>query len=178
MARDNECEKPWEITPLTSLSKSEKRTDKMKVMLGVMLLACVPMAVAESHYSYPTEKLAEFVVEKLEVASIPSPIRPKLARGKTTLGDYGYTTQKVDENEALVKAPEGSSQMAISILEENSSGIYVCVNGQGQNQNSGHIQRVLLLKLNNANGLLKGREASKEFDSCPVIAGASADGGD
>lgn len=150
----------------------------MKVMLGVMLLACVPMAVAESHYAYPTEKLAEFVVEKLEVASIPSAIRPKLARGKTTLGDYGYITQRVDDKEALVRTPQGSSQIAISILEENTSGIYVCVNGQGQNQDSGHIQRVLLLKLNNANELLKGREASKEFDGCPVTGGAAADGGD
>jgi hypothetical protein len=151
----------------------------MKIMLGVMLLACVPVAVAvaETHYAYRTEKLAEFVVEKLEVASIPSAIRPKIARGKTTLGDYGYVTQRVDDKEALVKAPQGSSQIAISILEENTSGIYVCVNGQGQNQNSGHIQRVLLLKLNNANGLLKGREASKEFVGCPVIGEALIDGG-
>jgi hypothetical protein len=169
---------PWEITRRTLLSKPDKRTDKMKAMLGVMLLACVPVAIAETHYAYPTGKLAEFVVQKLEVASIPSAIRPKLARGETTLGDYGYVTQRVDDKKALVRAPQGSSQIAISILEENTSGIYVCVNGQGQNQNSGHFQQVLLLKLNNANGLLKGREASKEFDSCPVIGGAAADGGD
>jgi hypothetical protein len=67
----------------------------MKMMLGVVLLACVPAAVAEIHYSYPTEKLAEFVVEKLDVASVPPAIRPKLAHGKTTFVDYGYITQKL-----------------------------------------------------------------------------------
>lgn len=75
----------------------------MKIMLGVMLLACVPVAVAQIHCSYPTENLADFVVEKLDVASMPPAIRPKLARGKITFGDYGYTAQKFDEKEALLK---------------------------------------------------------------------------
>lgn len=141
----------------------------MKRMFAVMLLACVPVAVAEIHYSYPKENLADFVVEKLDVASMPPAIRPKLARGKTTFGDYGYTTHKVDQKEALLKAPEGSSQIAISILEANEAGIYVCVNGQAKNRSGSRVQRVLLLKAKNADGVLKGREASKEFDGCPVI---------
>jgi hypothetical protein len=145
---------------------------KMKMMLGLALLVCVP-AVAETHYDYPKEGLAEFVVEKADVASFPAALRPKLAKGKKTFGDYGYTTQKIHEHDALVKAPQTNSQMAINILEESQSGIYVCVNGQGADQ-GGRIQRVLLLKAKNANGLLKGREASKEFDSCPVIGGADS----
>ncbi len=147
----------------------------MKMMVGVMLLACVPAAAAEIHYSYPTANLAEFVVEKLAVASIPPAIRPKLARGKTTFGDYGYTTQKVDEKDALLKAPQGSSQIAISILEENQSGIYICVNGQAKNQSGSRVERVLLLKAKNADGVLKGREASKEFEACPVIGSGTTD---
>jgi hypothetical protein len=146
----------------------------MKMTLGVALLVCVPLAVAETHYDYPKANLAEFVVEKLDVTSIPSTIRPKLARGKKTFGDYGYATQTVDDNEALVKAPQGSSQIAINVLEETTSGIYVCVTGQ--NPSTGRIQRVLLLKAKNADGLLKGREASKEFDSCPVMGGAESQG--
>jgi hypothetical protein len=146
----------------------------MKMMLGAALLVCVPLAVAETHYDYPKENLAEFVVEKLDMRSIPSTIRPKLARGKKTFGDYGYATQTVDDKEALVKAPQGSSQIAINVLEETTAGIYVCVTGQGQHPSPGRIQRVLLLKATNADGLLKGREASKEFDSCPVIGGADS----
>jgi hypothetical protein len=146
-----------------------QKDEKMKMMFGVMLLACVPAAVAEIHYSYPTANLAEFVVEKLDVASMPPAIRPKLARGKTTFGDYGYTTQKVDEKEALLKAPQDGSQIAISILEANEAGIYVCVNGQAKNRSGSRVQRVLLLKAKSAEGALKGREASKEFDGCPVI---------
>jgi hypothetical protein len=147
----------------------------MKMMLGVILLACVPAAVAEIHYSLPTEKLAEFVVEKLDVASIPPAIRPKLAHGKTTFVDYGYITQKLDEKEALLKAPQGNSQIAISILQENQSGIYICLKGQAKNQSGSGVQRVLLLKAKNADGVLKGWEASKEFDACPVIGSGTTD---
>jgi len=32
-----------------------------------------------------------------------------------------------------------------------------------------------LLKLKNANGLLKGRETWREYDSCPVIGGEDQD---
>ena len=147
----------------------------MKVMSGVFLLVCVPLAVAKSDEAYPKEKVAEFVVEKLDVTSIPSAIRPKREKGKKTFGDYGYVTRKLDDNEALVEAPQGGSQVTINILEQNKSGIYVCVNGQAQKQSGSQIQRVFLLKLKNGNGLLKGRESWKEFESCPVIGGADND---
>jgi hypothetical protein len=98
----------------------------MKVMPGVFLLACVPLAMAKSDKAYPKEKLAEFVVDKLDVTSIPSAIRPKREKGKKTFGDYGYVTRKLDDNEALLEAPQGRSQITIGILEENKSGIYVC----------------------------------------------------
>jgi hypothetical protein len=144
----------------------------MKTMSGIFLLMCMPLAVAKSNEAHPKEKIAEFVVEKLDVTSIPSAIGPKREKGKRTLGDYGYVTRKLDDNEALVEAQKSHSTIAINVLEENKSGIYVCFNAQGQQQSSGQIQRVFLLKLKNGNGLLKGRESWKEFDSCPVIGGA------
>jgi len=147
----------------------------MKLVSGVFLLVCMPLAVAQNDKAYPREKVAEFVVEKLDVTSIPSAIRPKREKGKKTLGDYGYVTRKLDDHEALVEARQGRSQLTIRILEENKSGIYVCLKGQSQKQSSGQIQRVLLLKLNDGNGLLKGRESWKEFDSCPVIGGTDND---
>jgi hypothetical protein len=147
----------------------------MKVMSGVFLLACMPLAVAKSDEAYPKEKVAEFVVEKLDVTSIPVAIRAKREKGKKTFGDYGYVMRKLDDNEALVEAPQGGSQVTINVLEENKSGIYVCLNGQGQKQSGSQIQRVFLLKLKNGKGLLKGRESWKEFDSCPVIGGAEDD---
>lgn len=144
----------------------------MTVKLGVLILACAPLALAATHYSYPTENVGQFVVEKLDVTSFPSTIRPKPAKGKKTFGDYGYVTEKVDNKEAILKAPQGSSQIALSILEENQSGIYVCVRGKAQGRGDATVQRVYLLKAANGGGLLKGREASKEFEGCPVIGGA------
>src|SRR6267154_490367 len=146
----------------------------MKVVSGVFLLVCMPLAVAKSDHAYSKEKVAEFVAEKLDVTSIPSAIRPKREKGKKTFGDYGYVTRKIADKEVLVEAPQRRSQIAISILEESKSGIYVCLNGQAQNESSSHIQRVFLLKLKHANGLLRGRESWKEFDSCPPIGGADS----
>jgi hypothetical protein len=146
----------------------------VKVMSGVLLLAWMPLALAKSDTVYPKEKVAEFVVEKLDVTSMPSAIRPKREKGKKTFGDYGYVTRKLDDNKALVEAPQGLSQVTISILEEDKSGIYVCFNGQAQKQSGTQIQRVFLLRLN-GNGFLKGRESWKEFGSCPVIGGTDND---
>ena len=147
----------------------------MKIMSGMLLLAWMPLAVAKSDTTYPKEKRAEFVVEKLDVTSITSAILPKREKGKKTFGDYGYVTRKLDENEALVEEPQSRSLISISILEENKSGLYVCLRGQAQPQDSARIQRVFLLKRKNGEGLLKGRESWREFDSCPVIGGADND---
>jgi hypothetical protein len=142
----------------------------MKGKLGVLILACAPLAVAATHYSYPTENVGQFVVEKLDARSFPPSIGPKPAKGKKTFGDYGYVTQKVDDKQAVLEAPQGSSQIAINILEASPSGIYVCVSRKTQDH-SGGIQRVYLLQAKKGDGLLRGREASKEFQGCPVIGG-------
>jgi hypothetical protein len=147
----------------------------MKAMPGIFLLLCMPLAAATSDKAYPSEKLAEFIVEKLDVTSMPSAIQPKREKGKKTFGDYGYVTRKLDDNEALIEAPQGRSQITISVLEQNKTGIYVCLNGQAEKQNSRRIQRVFLLKLKNGSGLLKGRESWKEFQGCPVIGGGESD---
>src|SRR6266446_1916660 len=123
----------------------------MKVICGVLLLAWMPLAVARSEKGYPKEKIAEFVVEKLDVTSMPVAIRLKREKGKKTFGDYGYVTRRLDDKEALVEAPQGHSQISVSILEENKSGIYVCLNGRAEKPSS-QIQRVFLLTLKNGDG--------------------------
>ena len=148
----------------------------MKLFCGVMALACVPAALAKNDAAYPKEKVAEFVVAKLDVTTLPPAMQPKRDKGKKTLSDYGYVTRQVDENAALVEAASGDSQINIKVLERKSDGIYVCIAGPGKNASSGQIQRVYLLKLKNADGLLKGRESWKDFEGCPVIGGNS--GGD
>jgi hypothetical protein len=49
------------------------------------------------------------------------------------------------------------------------------VNGQAKNQSGSRVERVLLLKAKNAGGVLKGREASREFEACPVIGSGTTD---
>ena len=147
----------------------------MKVLSGVLLLAWMPLAASKSEKVYPKEKVAEFVVEKLDVTSMPLAMRPKREKGKKTFEDYGYVRRRVDDKEALVENPQGGSQITISILEENKSGIYVCFNNGPQKQSRSQIQRVFLLKVKNGSGLLKGRESWKEFDTCPVMGGADSE---
>lgn len=149
----------------------------MKMMVAVMILASMPAVAAKNNVAYPSGKLAEFVVEKADVRSFPEAIRPKLIKGKKTLSDYGYVTQQIDDREAVLRAPQGSSEIALNVLEENRSGLYVCVSGKAQDKNGERIQQVYLLKTNGGDGLLKGREASKEFDGCPVLGGADETSG-
>jgi len=163
------------LEDIKSCSCQPRKEPKMKSMCGVLLLVWMPVAAAKSEKAYPKAKVAEFVVQKLDATSLPLAIRPKREKGKKTFVDYGYLTRKLDDKEALVEAPLGGSQITISVLEENKSGIYVCFNGEAQKQGGSQIQRVFLLTLKNSNGLLKGRESWKDFDGCPVIGGADSD---
>jgi len=145
----------------------------MKLPYGALALACTPLLLAGNEAAYPTEKIAAFVFEKVDVTTLPSAIRPKPVKGKKTFGDYGYVARELDEKKALLDPPQGASQVSIAVLEAQKSGIYVCVNTQSAGQSHDRFQRVLLLKLKN--GLLKGRETWREFDSCPVIGGGDKD---
>jgi hypothetical protein len=141
----------------------------MKLICGVLALAAVPVAFASSHAPYPESNVAEFVFEKLDVTTLPSAMRPKHAKGKKTFADYGYVASQVDENNAHLRASTDTSPINMRVLEHNPAGIYVCVASQSKQENIVEFQRVVLLKLKNSDGLLKGRESSKEFERCPAI---------
>jgi hypothetical protein len=147
----------------------------MKLLSGLLTLACVPAVLAANNAPLPKDNVAEFVAQKLDVTTLPSSIRPKSEKSKKTFADYGYALQQIDEKQKLVEATPEGSQIYIRILEQSDSGIYVCIKSPGQTANSGPIQRVLLLKLKNADGLLKARESWKEFSGCPVLGGDGPD---
>lgn len=145
---------------------------KTNVLLAVVALSYAPLVVAGNEAVYPKEKVAAFVVEKLDLSSLPSAFRPKKEKGKKTLADYGFTAQRVDENEAIIEAVGGVKRLTINVLDENSSGIYVCVAGSGENGGDPRAQSVVLLKRKNSNALLTGHESFREFAACPVIGGS------
>jgi hypothetical protein len=147
---------------------------KTSVLLAVVALSYAPLGVAGNKAEYPNEKVAEFVIEKLDVTSLPSAFRPKKEKGKKTFADYGFTVQKVDENEAVIEAVSGMKKLSIRVLDQKSSGIYVCVAEPGENGGQAKTQSVLLLKRNEPRALLKGRESSQEFAACPVIGGSDS----
>jgi hypothetical protein len=117
----------------------------VKLLCGLIVLTCVPLALARNGAAYPKEKVAEFLVEKLDVTTFAPEIRPKPEKGKKTFGDYRYVTRKLDEKEVLVEAPHGGSQIAIRVLEQTAHGIYACVEDRVLNTRNGHIQRMRLL---------------------------------
>ena len=104
------------------------------------------------------------MVEKVDVTTLPSTIRPKRVKSKKTFGDYGYVARELDEKKALLDPPQGAPQVSIDVLEAQKSGIYVCVNSQSAGESHDRFQRVLLLKLKN--GLLK--ESSNTFTIFPT----------
>ena len=146
----------------------------MKMLCGMIALATASVAVANNTASYPKGEVTKLVVEKLDITTLPSGIRPRRDHSKKTFSDYGYTASSLDENQAVVVTPEGT-QINIQLLEQKSSEAYVCVAAPGGNASSGKIQRVFLVKLKNSDSLLKGRESWKEFDACPVMGGTDHD---
>jgi hypothetical protein len=147
---------------------------KPKSLLAIMALSYAPLAVAGNKAEYPNEKVAEFVIEKLDVTSLPSTFRPKKEKGKKTFVDYGFTVQTLDENDAVIEAAGGAKTLTIKILDHKSSGIYVCVAEVGENGGQTKIQGVFVLKRNDPSALLKGRESFREFAGCPMIGGSDA----
>ena len=141
----------------------------MKLLYGAVALAFAPLVFARNDAPYPSEKIAAFVFEKVDVTTLPSAIRPKAVKSKKTFADYGYVAREVDERKALLDSPQGAPKISIEVLEAQKSGIFVCVNSQASGKSNAKFQRVLLLRLKD--GLLKGRETWKEFDACPVIGG-------
>ncbi|HWY06930.1 MAG TPA: hypothetical protein VNY24_08720 [Candidatus Acidoferrales bacterium] len=150
---------------------------KAKVLLTIVLLSYVPLTVAGDKAAYPREKVAEFIVEKLDITSLPVGIRPKKEKGKKTFADYGFTAQGVDEGETIIQAGGRARKLSIKVLDQRSSGIYVCVTEPGQIAGQAKLQTVFLLKRNDPNALLKGRESWREFPSCPVVGGTDKDSG-
>ena len=146
----------------------------MKMLCGIIVLVSASVAVANNTAPLPKDKVTKFVVENLDVTTLPAGIRPKRDHGKKTFSDYGYVATSLDENQAVVATPTGT-QISIKILEQKSSEIYVCVTGPDENASNGKIQRVFLLKVKNSGSLLKGRESWKEFDACPVLGGTDHD---
>ncbi len=145
-----------------------------KLVLALAALSYAPLVVAGNEAAYPKEKIASFVVEKMDLTSLPSAFRPKKEKGKKTLADYGFTAQRMDENEAIIEAPGGVRKLAIKVLDQKSSGIYVCVAEPGENGGETKTQSVVLLKRKNSSALLKGRESFREFAACPAIGSDSA----
>ena len=147
---------------------------KTRLLLAVVALSYAPLGVAGNKAEYPTEKVAEFVIEKLDLTSLPSTFRPKREKGKKTFADYGFTAQRVGENEAVIEAAGGVKRLAIKVLDQKSSGIYVCVAEPGEKGGPAKTQSVILLKSKDANALLKGRESWREFAACAVIGGSDS----
>ena len=148
----------------------------MKLFCVVMALACGSATLAGNGVPYPKENVAEFVVERLDVTTLPSTIRPKPEKRKKTFGDYGFTTLRPGEKGGLVEAMPGGLRIHIRILEQKTSGIYVCVEREDKDASNERVQDVVLLRWKEANGLLKGTRTFKEFEGCPVV-GTDPDSG-
>jgi hypothetical protein len=145
---------------------------KIKVVLGLAALSYAPLTVAGDKDLYPKERVTAFIVEKLDVTSLPAALRPKKEKGKKTFADYGFSAQEVDERETIVQAAGGPRKLSIKVLDQRSSGIYVCITEPGEIAGQAKMQSVVLLKRNDPNTLLKGRESWREFAACPVVGAA------
>jgi hypothetical protein len=145
---------------------------KTKLVLALAALSYTPITMAGDKDVYPRERVAEFIVEKLDVTSLPAALRPKKEKGKKTFADYGFMAQGMDEGETIIQAGSGTRKLSIKVLDQRASGIYVCITEPGRIPGQAKVQSVVLLKRSDSNSLLKGRESWREFASCPVVGAA------
>src|SRR5258708_14640354 len=117
-----------------------------KLVLALAALSGGPLVAAGNEAAYHKEKIASFVVEKMDLTSLHFGFGQKKEKGKKTLADYGFTAQRMDENGAIIEAPGGMRKLAIKVLDQKSSGIYVCVAEPGENGGETKTQSVVLLK--------------------------------
>lgn len=146
----------------------------VELILAAALLGYLPSTFAGERASYPTERVATFIVDNLDVASLPSLFQIKKEKGKKTFADYRYTTLKLEEKKALVAPASGGPALSISILDETPSGIYACVATLAQDDSTPTVQNVIFMKRKESNALLKVRDSWREFASCRSI-GTSED---
>jgi hypothetical protein len=79
----------------------------VKLTIAAAMLGYMPWAAADEKVSYPTERVATFVVDNLDVTSLPSVFRAKKEKGKKTFADYSYTTHSLEDKKALVETSSG-----------------------------------------------------------------------
>lgn len=111
-----------------------------KLLYGVVALTFTSVALARTNVPYPTEKMAEFVVDKLDVTTLPSAIRPKHEKAKKTFSDYSYVASQLGDKEAILETRPSGQQIDIKVLQQESAGIYVCLTGLESNANKEHIR--------------------------------------
>src|SRR5580692_10644990 len=95
-------------------TKSQRRI-AMKLLSGLLALACVPAAVAGNNAPLPKDNVAEFVAERLDITTLPSSIRPKTQKSKKT---FGYVMRQLDDKQVLIEATPAGSQINIRVLEQ------------------------------------------------------------
>jgi hypothetical protein len=137
----------------------------------MIFMSSAALTVAGNQVPYPQENVAGFVMEKLDITTLPAAFRPKRAKDKKTFSDYGYTAHQTDNKDSFVAAGASGNALNVRILARETSGIYVCVSNAGNHESREKFQRALLLKLKDSSGLLRSRESSKEFGGCPEIGG-------
>lgn len=103
----------------------------MKVLSGLLLLAWMPLAVAKSEKAYPKEKIAEFVIEKLDVTSMPLAMRPKQEKGKKTFEDYGYVTGESTKRKPWLKTRRAARKLTSAYWKKTNPG-FTCASIMGR----------------------------------------------
>jgi hypothetical protein len=81
---------------------------------------------------------------KLDATSLTPVLKLKKEKGKKTFAEYGYSTKRINEKEALVES--GGRSLRLTVLEQSQNGIYVCVSEPGENGGQPKAQSVVLVK--------------------------------
>jgi hypothetical protein len=166
---------PLSVMPPQRMKKKEHGHENESLVRsgGTILRA---LSFAGSKAAYPKEKVTRFVIEQLDVRSLSSAFQLEKVKGKRTFADYGFTPLALNDNDAVVASATGTEKLIITVLQQKSSGIYICIAEPEEENSVAKTQSVIVLKRNDPSALLKARESSRKVPTCPTIGAGDGTG--
>jgi len=95
-----------------------------KLVLAVVALTCTPLESTANNRAQPSERIAQFVVDTLDLTSLPAAFRLKKAKGKKTFADYGFVAQSLGETDVILTPTPRTSPLQTTVIPSVASTLF------------------------------------------------------
>jgi hypothetical protein len=120
--------------------------------------------------TFPKSKIAQYIVDHLDVTSFSLSIGPRREKAKVTFGDYGIRPTKIESEAAVLKPADGSWEFDLKILSRTETTALICLRDFAQNGGSYDAQAALMLVWDKSAKTLISDKRKYVSQDCPDFA--------